>query len=90
MRLLQDRPPVHVRQHEVEDDDVRLELVEGLDGRAAFGRPLHLVALGLQIELLDPGQIRLVFDDQDATSCHVRTPSPRGMAPKLARTDPYV
>ena len=61
----QHAPAVHDRQHQVEQDKIRTESAELVDALAAVVCDDGLIALVLEIELEQLGNIVVVLDDQD-------------------------
>ena len=45
-----DLESIHVRQDDVQDDDVRLEIVQRLEAGVAAFNVMHLVAIGFQVQ----------------------------------------
>jgi hypothetical protein len=63
-----DLEAVEHRQHEVEDDEIGVELAElGEAGDAVVGHD-GVVALGLQFQVHELGDLLLVLDDEDQGS----------------------
>ena len=70
--LLEDRPAVHLGHHQVEDHQLRVVLLELLEGFHAVAGREGPVPLVLQGEPKDPRDLWLVVDDQHASaSVHV-------------------
>ncbi len=57
---------VHLRQHDVQQDEVPPSLFAELQALQAVGGVLRLVALATQVLLECQHEIRLVFDDENA------------------------
>jgi hypothetical protein len=68
---LRDVEALHVGQHHVEDDEVRVEGRHGGDGLCPVPRRLHGEALELQGHRHDVHDVRLVVDDEHAVSVRV-------------------
>ena len=81
---LADFQAVHARQHQIEDDEVRL-FERLFEPGEPVARDVDLVAFVLEFELKDAADGRVVFDDEDA----VRLPvSPCGRLPATPACSP--
>ncbi len=60
------RQPVDLREHDVQHDQVRTPLLPLLKGGAPICGDPHLIPLEGQVQLQTLGQVRLVFNDQNA------------------------
>ena len=64
MQLGEELPTVHVRQHEVEYDDVRLGGLDGLKGALPFADTDDAVDGVYRAQLVEMNQIPIVIDHQ--------------------------
>ena len=62
----QDAESVHLREHEVEDDELRLPIERAGESRGAVARDRDLVALDLEVVAEAEREIGVVLHDQDA------------------------
>ncbi|MBG9885105.1 hypothetical protein ABE10_00595 [Bacillus toyonensis] len=69
-KALGDAEPVHVGEHDVEDDEVGLLLEDGGDGGGAVGDGLHRESGEAQPRGQQVADVRFVVDDQDARFSH--------------------
>ena len=63
--FLADGQPVNSRQHDVEHDQVGLDLAESAQRLGAIPHSLHLVALAGQVQARELDDVILVIDHQD-------------------------
>ena len=81
-QLLDDGEAVLAGQHHVEHDGVVARAIrqQAIERLLAVAVDVHLVAFGFEVEAQAVGEVRLVFDDQDAAH-----PSPFDSRPLAAR-----
>src|SRR5438477_553754 len=82
---LQDLPSVHLRHHDVEEDEVRLLDLRGGEGLLPAGRGHDLVTLLLEHELEEVQDVVLVVHDQDLLLHTLARPS-AACSPRWRRT----
>lgn len=65
LKFPEDSPPVHLREQEVENDNVRQIFVNQPQGREAIAGAHHRKAVYLQRHAVHLGQRRVIFDHQN-------------------------
>ena len=65
-------PAIHPRHHEIEDDEIRFELVDRLEAGASVRRGPDVEALVGEAQRYEVGDARLIVDDEDPgrLPCH--------------------
>ena len=66
-----DGEPIHTRQHQVQQDQVKVPVKPPLQSRKTVRGDLHLIVVQLQVIPFDGGDVPVILDDQDLLHLHV-------------------
>ena len=66
-----DGEPIHTRQHQVQQDQVKVPMEPPLQSRKPVRGDLHLIVVQLQVIPLDSGDVSVIFNDQNFLHCRL-------------------
>ena len=69
-KFITHRIAIHIREQDIEYDEVRLHLSRGSEGIRTPGSDLHIVPFHIEKDVESIGYIEIVFNNQDATCLH--------------------
>ena len=69
-KFITHRIAIHIREQDIEYDEVKLHLSRGSEGIRTPGSDLHIVPFHIEKDVESIGYIEIVFNNQDATCLH--------------------